>query len=143
MIRKYIDAIVDSKDTNKEERLKEVFIDIIYDLKEHHHDKYERYEKCLYEIAYGKVINDHLRDKLLLKIGCHWSIEETEKLRLQYNYNDISPNDFVIMMNLAYFQFKDIFEDNIDMYVKFSNNFIKDPDAKEGKVYNYCNKILK
>lgn len=47
------------------------------------------------------------------------------------------------MMNLAYFQFKDVFEDNIDMYVKFSNNFIKDPNAKEGKVYNYCNKILK
>lgn len=142
MIRKYIDGIMKSGDTKKEEHLKEIFIDLIYSLKEHYHDKYEYYESCLYELANGKVINDDLRDKILIKIGCHWNIEETEKVRLQYNYTDILPNDFSVVMNMAYSDYKDVFGDNLDMYARFSRNFIKDEDAKEGKVYLYFRNIV-
>lgn len=142
MIRKYIDNIMKSGDSKKEEHLKEIFIDLIYSLKEHYHDKYEHYESCLYELANGKVINDDLRDKILIKIGCHWNIEETEKVRLQYNYNDILPNDFSVVMNMAYSDYKDVFGDNLDMYARFSRNFIKDEDAKEGKVYLYFRNIV-
>lgn len=46
-------------------------------------------------------------------------------------------------MNMAYSDYKEIFGDNLELYVKFSKAFIKDEDAKEGKVYLYFTEISK
>ena len=46
-------------------------------------------------------------------------------------------------MNMAYSDYKDIFGDDVEIYVKFSKCFIEDEDAKEGKVYLYFKNIPK
>lgn len=43
---------------------------------------------------------------------------------------------------MAEFASKGVFGDNLDMYARFSRNFIKDEDAKEGKVYLYFRNIV-
>ena len=41
------------------------------------------------------------------------------------------------------FDYQDIFEENIDMYVKYAKNFIMDEDGKEDKVFLYFTTIPK
>ena len=46
-------------------------------------------------------------------------------------------------MNSAYNDYSDIFKDNIDMYAKYSRDFICDEDAVDEKVYYYFSMIPK
>lgn len=142
-IRGYIDKIVETGKEEDMNKLSDMLVEIIYKMKEPHHEKYKHYEMCLYELAYGKTISDEMREEIVERIGEHWSLAETETVRSKYGYSDIMPNEFNVVMNMAYSDYSDVFGDNLDLYVKFSKAFIKDDDAKDGKVYLYFTEISK
>lgn len=142
-IKKYIDKIVENGKDEDMEKLSEMLVEITCKMKELHYDKYKYYKMCLYELAYGKTISDEMREEIVEKIGEHWTLAETETVRSKYGYSDILPNEFNVVMNMAYSDYSDVFGDNLDLYAKFSKAFIKDDDAKEGKVYIYFNQIPK
>ena len=143
MIKKYIEKIAENGKQEDMEKLSDMLAEIIYKIKEPHYDLYKHYKMCLYEMAFGKVISDEMREEIVEKIGEHWTLEQTEQVKNDYGYNDIPTNEFNLVMNMAYSDYKDIFEDNLDLYAKFSKAFIQDDDAKEGKVFIYFNEILK
>ena len=143
MIKKYIEKIVENGKQEDMEKLSDMLVEIIYKIKEPHYDLYKHYKMCLYEMAFGKVISDEMREEIVEKIGEHWTLEQTEQVKNDYGYNDIPTNEFNLVMNMAYSDYKDIFEDKLDLYAKFSKAFIQDDDAKEGKVFIYFNEILK
>lgn len=143
MIKKYIEKIVENGKQEDMEKLSDMLAEIIYKIKESHHDLYEHYKMCLYEMAYGEIISDEMREEIVERIGEHWTLEETEQVKKDYGYNDIPANEFNVVMNMAYSDYKDVFEDNLDLYAKFSKAFIQDDDAKEGKVFIYFNEIAK
>lgn len=142
-IKSYIDKIVENNKEEDMEKLSEMLTEIIYKLKEPHYDKYKHYKMYLYELAYGKTISDEMREEIVERIGEHWTLAETETVRSKYGYSDILPNEFNVVMNMAYSDYSSVFGDNLDLYVKFSKAFIKDEDAKEGKVFIYFNEIPK
>ena len=142
-IKKYIDKIVENDKKDDMEKLSDILVEIIYSMKELHHDKYKHYKMCLYEMAYGKTVSNEMREEIVEHIGEHWTLEETESVRSKYGYSDILPNEFNVVMNMAYSDYSNLFGDDIDMYANFSKLFIKDEDAKEGKVFTYFNEILK
>lgn len=142
-IKKYIEKIVENNKEEDMEKLSDMLVEVIYKMKEPHYDKYKHYKMCLYELAYGKTISDEMREDIVERIGEHWSLEETESVRNKYNYTDILPNEFNVVMNMAYSDYKEVFGDNLELYVKFSHAFIKDDDAKDGKVFIYFNEISK
>lgn len=84
-----------------------------------------------------------MREDIVNRIGEKWSLDETEELRNKYDLDDIKPNEFNVVMNMAYSDYKELFGDNIEKYVEFSKYFIDDDDAKEGKVYLYFTTIPK
>ena len=43
----------------------------------------------------------------------------------------------------SYNNYNDLFAENLDYYVKYTNNFIKDEDAVDDKVYYYFTMIPK
>ena len=45
-------------------------------------------------------------------------------------------------MNSAYNDYRDLFNDNIEMYVRYSRDFILDEDAKNNKVFKYFTQIV-
>lgn len=143
MIKKYIQKIVDNNKPEDMEKLSDMLVEIIYKMKEPHYETYKHYKMCLYEMAYGKVISDEMREEIVERIGEHWTLEQTEQVKKDYGYSDIPVNEFNLVMNMAYSDYKDVFEDNLDLYAKFSKAFIKDEDAKEGKVFTYFNEIPK
>ena len=142
-IKKYIEKIVENNKQEDMEKLSDILSEIIYKLKEPHYDKYKHYKMCLYEMAYGKIISDEMREEIVEKIGEHWTLEETENVRNEYGYTDILPNEFNVVMNMAYSDYSEVFGDELDLYAKFSKAFIMDDDAKEGKVFIYFNEIPK
>jgi hypothetical protein len=73
--------------------------------------------------------------------GKKWELADTEGVRNSYGYSEIRPVDFWIVMNSAYNDYHDLFEENVEWYAKFSKDFITDPDAIDEKVYCYFMKI--
>ena len=142
-IKKYITKILSSNNENKKEEMMEFLCDVFDDLDK---DDYEEVERRFYEISEGKVLNEEKAKKLIETMkpyGMKWSMADTENVRITYGYEDIRPVDFWITMNSAYNDYNDIFKDNIELYAKFSKDFIMDEDAVEDKVYYYFAMIPK
>lgn len=138
-VKKYIDKIIEEGTEEDMDKLEDIMIDLIYDLKRYDEDKAHKYKMCLYKMAYGEVLTDKMARKVVEDMkpdGEHWSIEQTTQVKNQYGFN-VRDIDFWVVMNMAYNDYKDIFKDNIEMYARWSNAFINDPDAKEGKVFRY------
>lgn len=139
-IKKYLSKIMSSDDEDKKDKLTHW----MYEILEHMDKDLDTAEIELYEICEGRVINEERARYLIENMkpyGMKWTLEDTEGVRKQYGYEDIRPVDFWIVMNSAYNDYNDLFNDNIEYYAKFSKDFIKDEDAKEDKVYYYFSMI--
>ena len=143
-IEEYIDKIVQNGKIEDMERLSEMLEDTMDIVKSYDERCYNEYALELYELAYGKNLNKEMAEKIVSKMrpyGKRWNIEETENVQRQYGLNNISPVDFYVVLNSAYNDYKDLFDENIDMYVRFANDFINDEDAKQGTVFKYFTQI--
>lgn len=56
-IREYIDKIGENKKPEDMQKLGDMLAEIIYSMKESHHEEYEKYKMKLYEMAYRKSID--------------------------------------------------------------------------------------
>ena len=142
----YIEKIISSKNSEAMEKLKCITIEILDCIKEKDPDKYEEIEKCLYEICEGKILNFEKAEKIIQNMkpyGMKWTLDQTDNLIKEKGINNIRPVDFWIVMNSAYNDYHNIFEEDIDMYVKYSKEFISDEDAVDCKVYEYFTTIPK
>lgn len=144
--KEYIKKILASGDDHKHHEMLE-YIECLLKKIENEEEK-ECMERWLYEISEGRILNEMKADKLISKMkpfGKKWELADTENIRLNSGpgYEDIRPVDFWIVMNSAYNDYNDIFNDTVDYYARFSKDFIKDPDAVEDKVYYYFTMIPK
>lgn len=144
--KEYIKKILASGDDHKHHEMLE-YIECLLKKIENEEEK-ECMERWLYEISEGRILNEMKADKLISKMkpfGKKWELADTENIRLNSSpgYEDIRPVDFWIVMNSAYNDYNDIFNDTVDYYARFSKDFIKDPDAVEDKVYYYFTMIPK
>lgn len=140
-MRKYIDKIIEEGSDEDMEKLEDMMIDLIYDLKRYDEEKAHKYKMCLYKMAYGEVLSEEMAEHIVEEMkpeGEHWTKEQTTSVKNQYGFN-VRDLDFWVVMNMAYNDYKDLFRDNLEMYAKFSNAFINDPDAKKGKVFRTFN----
>lgn len=146
MIKKYKDQIIANGNQEVMEELGDMFVDVMYKLKECNKECFDKYKKKLYVLAYGKVLTEEMAEEKVFNMkpdGQHWSIDETTTVKAQAGLSSISPVDFYIVMNMAWNDYKDIFGDNLDMYINYSKAFILDQDAKDGKVFTYFTEIPK
>lgn len=98
----------------------------------------------LYVLAYRNVLNRQMAEEIVSKMrpfGKRWDIEETQQIQNQYGLNNIRSVDFFIVMNSSFNDFRNIFEDDIEKYIKFSVDFIQDEDAKPDKIFLYYTTI--
>lgn len=130
--------------TKNKESLSDIIDMLMYDVKEHNHDFYCHVEEELYELAYGKVLTED-RAKSIVKdmrpYGMHWTIEQTKQVQVQKGLQSIKDIDFFVVMNSAYNDYHDLFDDDLEKYIMFSKKFIHDEDAKSDKVYTYFTTI--
>lgn len=143
-IEEIIQVIVDNGRIEDMHELSDMLEDTIELIKEYYPDKYKEFEMQLYEMAYGCVLNETMAKEIVSKMrpyGQKWSIEETNNMQRNFGLNFREP-DFYVVINSAYNDYNNIFRDDIDMYIRFAEDFINDEDAKSDKVYIYYTTIV-
>ena len=139
-IEEYIERIVDNGKIEDMQELSEMLEDIMEIIKDYDQECYKDFEMKLYKMAYGSHLNKSMAQDIVNKMrpyGMRWNIEETESMQRQRGLEDIPKADFFVVINSAYNDYKDIFGEDLEGYIRFTIDFIKDEDAKEGKVFKY------
>ena len=139
-IEEYIERIVDNGKIEDMEELSDMLEDTMEIIKDYDEKCYKEFEMKLYKMAYGNHLNKSMAQDIVNKMrpyGMRWSIEETESMQRQRGIEDIPKADFFVVINSAYNDYKDIFGEDLEGYIRFTIDFIKDEDAKEGKVFKY------
>ena len=105
----------------------------------------------LYVMAYGKVLTREMAEEIVENMspyGEYWEYDTTTSVKNSYGLRDISDIDFYVVMNKTYNDNRDTVEkfvsdenQQVEMYVSLAKDFIKDEDAKEGKVFTYFTTI--
>lgn len=142
-IEEIIQVIVDNGKIEDMQELSDMLEDTIEMLEQYYPEKYKEYEKDLYEMAFGCVLNEEMAKEIVSKMQPYaekWTIEETARMQQERGLNFREP-DFYIVINSAYNDYNDIFMEDIEKYVRFTNDFINDEDAKPDKVYLYYTTI--
>ena len=143
-IEEYIERIVDNGKIEDMEELSDMLEDTMEIIKDYDEKCYKEFEMKLYKMAYGNHLNKSMAQDIVNKMrpyGMRWNIEETESLQRQRGLEDIPKADFFVVINSAYNDYKDIFGEDLEGYIRFTIDFIKDEDAKEDKVYYYFSMI--
>lgn len=143
-IEDYVGKIVDNGNVEDMHKLSEILEDVMKEIQKYDEDCYKKYEMELYKMAYGNKISSRMAQELVNNMKPYrmrWSMEETQDMQNQYGLNDIRPIDFFVVINSAYNDYKDIFNENIEMYIRFANDFINDEDASPDKVFLYFTTI--
>lgn len=139
-IERYIRKIVSDEDQREMEELSDILVDVIDIVKRYDEDCYNEYKMKLYKMAYGNQLTEDMAEDIVKKmkpVGERWSIDETEQMQRDYGINDIKPADFYAVMNMSFNDFRNVFGDNLETYIRYTEAFINDEDAKQGKVLNY------
>lgn len=139
-IEEYIEKIVDNGKIEDMQELSDMLEDTMEIIKDYDKECYKEMEMKLYKMAYGSHLNKSMAQDIVNKMrpfGERFNYEETRKLQEQRGINDIDPIEFFVVINSAYNDYKDIFSEDIEGYIRFTIDFIKDEDAKPNKVFNY------
>ena len=143
-IEEYIKKIVDNGRVEDMEKLSDILEDVMEVLKDYNEDCYKKYEMELYKMVYGNNLSREKAEHIVSNMRPYrmrWNIEETEDLQRQFGVDNINPVDFFVVINSAYNDYRDIFNENVEMYVKFTVDFIEDEDAGQSKVFKYFTTI--
>lgn len=139
-IEEIIQVIVDNGRIEDMRTLSDMLEDTLEELQNYDKECYDKYMMELYKMAYGNTLNKQMAEEIVANMrpyGQRWSIQETQEIQERYGINNVRPVDFFVVMNSAFNDYRNLFDDNVDMYVKFTMDFINDEDAKEGKVFKY------
>ena len=139
-IEEYIEKIVDNGKIEDMQELSDMLEDTMEIIKDYDKECYKELEMKLYKMAYGNHLNKSMAEEIVHKMrpyGERFSFEETRNLQEQRGINDIDPIEFFVVLNSAYNDYKDIFSEDIEGYIRFTIDFIKDEDAKPNKVFKY------
>ena len=143
-IEDYVERIVENNNIEDMHALSEILDDVMEELCKYDEEKYNKYKMELYKMAFGNVLNKEMAEEIVLKMrpyGKRWSIEESIKMQEQYGLENIRAVDFFIVINSAYNDYRNLFEDNLEDYINFTVDFIMDEDAKSDKIFLYYTTI--
>ena len=152
MYKETINDIIESDNKEMLKSLTKTLDTVMQYLYQNNYDLYKEIELDLYIATNGKKLNKDMAYEIIMNMKpyqMHWSLEETESIRDMYNLSDIRDVDFWVVMNSKYNDNKDTVErfvpndteKELEMYVYLTRDFIKDKDAKEGKVFTYFTEI--
>ena len=132
----YIDKIIASDDRAKMEELRKIYKETLDYIKATDLQKYREIECSLYEIVEGKRLNEEKALKWVseMKPSAKWTMEDIKGIK-----TDIPLIDFFVLMNMMYTDYHDVLGEDVDSYVKMSEDWYNDIDTKKkGSEKLYC-----
>ena len=135
-----IQKIIDDGNIENMHKLSDILEDTLEIIQKYDENCYKEFEMDLYKMAYGQNLSKEMAMKIVHNMqpyGQKWNIEETMNIQEQFGIGNINPIDFYTVINMAYNDYNNLFNDNIEMYVRFADDFINDIDAKPHKIFKY------
>ena len=145
-IKKMLEVIIDKGKIEDMYKLNDMLDELICDLKEKQPKLYKEYKMKLMGMAYDyKLDNDMAMEIVnnMKPLGEYWDYETTSKVRKDYGVNATDCDFYVVMNSLVNDYNKIIDKEDIETYVKMTNAFINDDDARKDKIWIYFTKIPK
>ena len=145
MHKKYIEKILRDGGSENVNKIGELFSKTMDFLKDNNKKLYDEIECYLYEMTFGKKLTEEMAANWINSMkphGMKWTKEQTDEVLRKYGLN-MNEIDFWAIMNAMYNDYGDIFDDNVETFIKLTRNFIKDEDAVDGKVYEYWKYVTK
>lgn len=139
-IKEYIRKIVDDGSIEEMYKLSDILDEVVHTIKQYDDNLYKKYKMELYEMAYGDMLTESLAKEIVHDMrpyGEKFSIEQSREIQDRYGMNNIDMYSFYAVLNMGYNDYRNLFNDNIEMYAMFARDFIEDEDAKKGKVLKY------
>lgn len=142
----YIERIIEKSDIRDMNTLSDILEELMKVVKDYDTECYKKYEMELYKMAYGNTLSKELAEKIVNKMkpyGEKWTINETMDIQERYGLDRIKSSSFYVVLNSAYNDFNNLFGEDLDMYVRYTEDFINDEDAVEDKVFIYYTTLVK
>lgn len=139
-IEKIIQRIVDNGSIEDMHTLSDILEEVMEIVKQYDERCYSEYAVELYKMAYGNHLNREVAEEIVQAMrpeGMRWSYDETRNLQNQRGLNNIPEADFFTVINSAYNDYKNLFGEDVESYIRFTVDFIEDEDAKPQKIINY------
>ena len=139
-IEKIIQRIVDNGSIEDMHTLSDILEEVMEIVKQYDERCYSEYAVELYKMAYGNHLNREVAEEIVQAMrpeGMRWSYDETRNLQNQRGLNNIPEADFFTVINYAYNDYKNLFGEDVESYIRFTVDFIEDEDAKPQKIINY------
>lgn len=143
-IEEIIQRVVDNGNVEDMHRLSDILEDTLEKIQKYDENCYKKYEMELYKMAYGETLNRQMAEEIVSKMrpyNMRWNYQDAKQIQEQYGLDNIRTVDFFVVINYAYNDYRDIFGEDIETYIKFALDFINDEDAKDGKVFLYFTTI--
>lgn len=142
----YIERIIEKGDIRDMNTLSDILEELMKVVKDYDTECYKKYEMELYKMAYGNTLSKELAEKIVNKMkpyGEKWTMNETMDIQERYGLDRIKSSSFYVVLNSAYNDFNSLFGEDLDMYVRYTEDFINDEDAVEDKVFIYYTTLVK
>lgn len=151
-IKKYIEKIVEEGTDEDMEKLSDMLIDLIYDLKRYDEEKAHKYKMCLYKMVYGEVLSEEMKREWVkeMKPNAKWSEEQVKTVVTNYGSKVPYMSAYVIM-NMLYSDMQNSFgegdtEESLKKYLQGTYDWYFDKDVGtdgEEKLFNYKMYVVK
>lgn len=139
-IEECIEQIANNGKLEDMESLSNILEDTMKHLKNCNEEMYKKYEMELYKLAYGNILTREMAEDIVSKMqpyGKKWTFEDIKDVQMKYGADNLRTTDLFIVMNSAFNDYRDLFQDDTENYLRFAVDFIEDEDAKEDKVFLY------
>lgn len=136
-IEEYIEKIVDNGRIEDMETLSDMLEDTLEIIKDYDEECYKEMEMKLYKMAFGSHINKSMAQDIVHQMepyGERFRYEETRDMQRKKGIDDIDECEFFVVINFAYNNYKDLFGEDTESYIRFTINFI---NAKPNKIFDY------
>lgn len=127
------------------EKIEDIIDMLMCEIEDKEERLYNHIEMELYELAYGKKISEEMAEHWVQKMkpnGKHWNIDETNNAMYSLGYN-LDQIDFFVVSNMIYNDYYNLVKENEELALKMAEDWLKDTDAKDDKLYNYWKYIVK
>ena len=139
-IERYIRKIVNDGDRREMEELSDILVEVVDIIKKYDEDCYKEYKYKLRKMAYGDEITEEEAKEIVRNMrpeGERWNIEQTSQMQRDYGYENIDSVKFYLVANQGFNDYREVFGDNLETYIRYTEAFINDPDAGPHKVEKY------
>ena len=127
------------------DKIEDIIDMLMCEVKDKEEKLYNHIEMELYEMAYGKKISEEMADEWVHRMkpmGKHWDMEETTNAMYSLGYS-LDQIDFFVVANMMYNDYYNLVKEEETLALKMAEDWLKDTDAKDDKLYNYWKYIVK